>query len=233
MGRGWRDYLLLPYRVIIDARPGNFDTFDGRLNPLWIVLLPLALFVAAFDRGVRRAVVFTVTFCVLWAITSQQIRLLLPALPQAAFACSAAIAWSLHRALTRLRPAATTAAGSSRYAVPWAFAVLLAIAFQTGLLYVGRYTLQSGGSLARRFIAGPPVTLAEAIDPVFDFLNQNLPAGSRVMMLNFNDTFFLNHEFLVDSTPYASQVAGLLSHTILPWKESVAPCRIWVSPTSS
>ena len=95
MGRGWIDYLLLPYRVAVEARHGDFRTFDGRLNPLWIVLLPLAAVVARSDQRVRRAVVFTATFFTLWALGSQQIRLLIPTLPHAAFAGGVAVAMVL------------------------------------------------------------------------------------------------------------------------------------------
>src|SRR5262249_324113 len=42
MGRTAIDYLLLPLRVVLDGGSG-YTHFDGRLNPFWIVLIPLSL----------------------------------------------------------------------------------------------------------------------------------------------------------------------------------------------
>ena len=65
--------------------------------------------------------------------------------------------------------------------------------------------------MVRRFAVGPPVTLVETLHPVFDFLDQELPPQSRLLLLNTSEAFFLTHEFVADSFPQVSQIADALS----------------------
>lgn len=91
MGRGVLDYALLLPRVILFGGPG-YAHFDGRLNPLWIVLVPLAVALGLRDRVVRRCLGVAGAIFVLWSVTSQQTRFLIPALPLAAMAVAGAFA---------------------------------------------------------------------------------------------------------------------------------------------
>jgi hypothetical protein len=72
MGRGWLDYLLLPYRVSV-AGGGGYHLFGGNLWPLSFLAVPLAL--AWFRRW--RVILFSVFSFASWALVgSQQLRFL-------------------------------------------------------------------------------------------------------------------------------------------------------------
>lgn len=80
MGRGFLDYLMLPWNVSVHARM-NSPRFDGILGPVFLLTLP-------FIAGLRRqpgAVKILLVFCGLmflfWAVSVQQIRYLIPILP--------------------------------------------------------------------------------------------------------------------------------------------------------
>ena len=72
MGRGWLDYLLLPYRVSV-AGGGGYHLFAGNLWPFSFLAVPLAL--VWFRRW--RVILFSVFSFASWAlIGSQQLRFL-------------------------------------------------------------------------------------------------------------------------------------------------------------
>jgi hypothetical protein len=52
---------------------------------------------------------------------------------------------------------------------------------------------------------------AAAVEPVFRWANQALPADARVLMLDTNQRFFLERDALADSFFEASQLAGWLA----------------------
>ncbi len=71
MGRGWLDYLLLPYRVSVAG--GDYQHFGGNLWPFSFLAVPLAL--AWFRRW--RLILFSVFNFASWALVgSQQLRFL-------------------------------------------------------------------------------------------------------------------------------------------------------------
>jgi hypothetical protein len=79
-GRGFFDYLLLPWNVSVNARM-NSPQFDGILGPVFILMLPFAF-------GMRKIAIeakIVLTYCLLafmfWASSAQQIRYLMPIFP--------------------------------------------------------------------------------------------------------------------------------------------------------
>lgn len=210
MGRRWTDYLLLPLRVSVEARPGEFGTFEGRLNPFWAGLVPIALIGSVFDQRVRRLMVFATTYFVLWASTSQQVRFLIPLLPHAACAAGLTLTMALKSIMAR------RGVGPSALRNRALVGIAVGLVFQGSLFWVARFHLRAVLREAPRFVANQRVTPAEVLPPVFDFINHALPSDARLMMLNTSDGFFLDRAFIADSFPQASQMADLL------WRDPTA-----------
>ena len=196
MGRAPIDYLLLPLRVILAGDVG-YERFDGQIGAFWIVILPLALWAARRVTLVRRCLFVAGAFFVFWSLSSQQMRFLIPVLPLLAMAGGVAIV----ELLERLR-----SPGGRRIARGLAFAAILAslIPSQGRVLAAGYKTLgiylQAKGDLK-----------ASAVQPIYGFINQNLPPAARVLFLNTNQAFFSQREVLADSFFEASQVAHWMS----------------------
>ena len=75
MGREWKDILLLPYNVLVHAKPYS-DQFLGRIHPLWALTIPLVL----WEKQYRSFVVFGVC-CIFWSIGPHWIRHMIVFLP--------------------------------------------------------------------------------------------------------------------------------------------------------
>lgn len=79
-GRGFFDYLLLPWNVSVSAKMAS-PHFDGILGPVFILILPFAFGM----RKIAIAAKIVVTYCFLafmfWASSAQQIRYLIPIFP--------------------------------------------------------------------------------------------------------------------------------------------------------
>lgn len=196
MGRGWRDYLLLPFRVAWSGGPG-YQRFDGRLGEAWLLLVPLALLVRS--AAARAYLLCAGLYFGLWALTSQQMRLLIPVLPLLAVACAGA----LGRLAAGLRPRPVL----RNLHVAW-------VAGTCALLLPALWPILARAPLEARELwrrgAGDPV---EVMPEGFAFVNRSTPPGARILLLNLNQGFFLEREYLADSIFEASQMRELMSRT--------------------
>jgi len=196
MGRAPLDYLLLPWRVVAAGGRG-YPHFDGSLGWHWLLLVPLALLVMRRERCVRLALVAAGLFFALWALGSQQLRLLLPALPLLAFAGAAALLDLATRRSSRLDGARLAA---------------LALACCAVLGWTARTELDNafkhwGVDLDARFDA----SRAGAPSAVYDFLARQLPPRAKLLLLGTNRGFFLERPYLADSFFEASQISDWLA----------------------
>ena len=200
MGREPLDFLLLPWRVVTQGGSG-YEQFDGELGRLWLLAVPVALWQARRSQLVRQLLAIGATFFVLWALTSQQMRLLVPALPLFAMAGS--------QGLTEL--VAQRPERSSR--------LLAGGLLVGGLIYlVGSQhaLLVNGWNAASRMQATPTAQMAaSARPPIFSAVDA-LPADARLLMLGTNQGFFCRREFLADSFFEASQIGHWLRHADSP-----------------
>jgi hypothetical protein len=195
MGREPLDYLLLPARVILAGGVG-YARFAGQIGGFWIALLPLALLFGLRHQLVRCCLGASALYFVAWALSSQQMRLLIPILPLLAIASAVTVVDLLERLPSaRLGRAA-------RWALP-AAAVVLAIvlsrgAFRMGLDMIPLY--RSGASSLQQAV----------VHPVHAFIDRELPEDARLLLLNTNQGLFLEREYLADSFFEASQIADWL-----------------------
>ena len=195
MGREPTDYLLLPVRAILAGGRG-YQRFDGELAAFWIVLTPLALWLAWRVPLARRCLGVAGLYFIYWALSSQQMRFLIPALPLLAIAGAVAIVELIGRLPASRRRIALAAAFGA--------ATLFVVATQARVLAAGYRTLgvywTAQGDLRQ-----------SAVHPVYSFVNDQLPADARLLMLNTNQRFFCHREVLADSFFEASQIAEWLS----------------------
>ncbi|RMH16933.1 MAG: hypothetical protein D6696_17145, partial [Acidobacteria bacterium] len=197
MGREPLDYLLLLPRVILRGGRG-YDHFDGALSPLWLLLLPLALTAVRRRPLVRRALAASGLYFLLWAMSAQQMRFLVPTLPLLALAAAVAAA----DLVARLRQGALRR-------------LLAAVLVAAGLLHAGLGQLRVLAAGTRSFAVyravAPQELVRRATPPVFAFANDRLPKSARILMLNTNRGFFCRREYLADSFFEASQIRHWLA----------------------
>lgn len=193
MGRTALDYLLLPWRVLVEGGRG-YERFDGMLSPLWFLLLPAALWRARGDVFVRRTLAAGGLYFVFWAATSQQMRLLIPALPAFALAAGAGNAALLERLSRRDR----RLLGSALLVVS-----LAAVAW--------RVPWRGGAAAAIRLATVSGDVVASAVPPIFAHIDEQLPADARLLFLATNQGYYCRREYLADSFFEASQIAHWLA----------------------
>jgi hypothetical protein len=195
MGRGLVDYLLLPVRVVLMGDRG-YGRFDGQIHSLWLVWIPLSVWMARGSVLVRRCLWVAGLYFVSWSLTSQQMRFLIPILPFLATAASCSLAELLQRIETRFgRPL-------SKYLLPIAIVLIVVLSGGRYLLGGWRLTgvyLEEGGSVRET-----------VMHPIYRFINETLPDDSRLLMLNTNHGFFCHREYLADSFFEASQTRELV-----------------------
>ena len=195
MGRGVIDYLLLPYRVVFEGGRG-YDQFDGTLGTFWALALPFVLWGARRSGFAGRALILAGLYGVSWAMTSQQMRLLIPALPPVALAMATGVSQVFGpMAEKRQRMAQVVVLG-------------LALAL---VIWVNGSVLVSGVKSLGRYVSSPRDLLALSRPPLFQAIDQQLPLDSKILFLNTNQGFFCTREFLADSFFEASQVAAWLA----------------------
>lgn len=200
MGRSPLDFALLPLRLtgISDGATGR--GFNGTASPVWALLLPATAWGAWRSREVRALLAPAILFTAVWFISCQSLRLLIPALPF--LCCAAALSVALGWSDWQNRNSSHTLPAGVGLCTSLAPLVLVLIAHSTQL------TTAIG-----RFSDGTRAAIAGAVPAHFQFVNERLPADSRVLLLNTNQAFFLNREFVSDSLFEASQVNALLLET--------------------
>jgi hypothetical protein len=194
MGRSALDYLLLPYRVIVAGGPG-YDSFDGRISPLWLGLLPLAVVLGWRQPLVTRSLGAAALYFGLWALSSQQMRFLIPILPLLALAAALGMAEAARRLPERARS--------------W-FRISVSLAAAAMLLVVSSTTIVPTGRMLGEYFERGAALREEVVHPVYTFIDDRLPAEAKLLFLNTNHGFFCHREFVADSFFEASQINELL-----------------------
>lgn len=195
MGREPLDYLLLPWRVLTEGGR-NYASFDGRLGLPLIALLLLALWRAARPSPpplLRPALLVSALFFVLWSLSSQQMRFLIPLLPLLSLAGGLA--------------AADLGARWLRFA---RFAPVLALLFPLVVFSQDPSLLRKGLQhwviyRDTRFVPDPWGAAQPFRQPLLE-----LPPDAKILMLNWNQGYYCPRPFLADSFFEASQIEAWL-----------------------
>ncbi len=204
MGRGALDYALLPLRVLLEGGQ-DYGHFAGRLGAHWLALIPLALAGARREPLARAALGASGLYFALWALGSQQLRFLVPILVPLGIAAGLALEHGANR-IAALWPRARI---RSLRAVATAVAIAPLCVFGRDHLagaFASLDTLRLDAELRR----------AASSEPHWRWANAALPASARVLLLDTNQSFFLEREALADSFFEASQIADWLGSAQTP-----------------
>lgn len=204
MGREPVDWLLLPWRVIVEGGAG-YERFDGRLSVAWLVALPFALWQALRRAGSRRAgraLAGAGLYFVFWAATSQQMRFLVPVLPLLALVSAEGMAEAARRLRRR---------SGSPWLRPRRIGACLAVAWSAWMAWDHGPVLRAGVDHLRLY-ARPGFHMPETPPrpPIFDSM-ESLPQDAVILLLGSNHLLHCPRECLVDSFFEASQIADWLS----------------------
>jgi hypothetical protein len=191
MGRGIVDYLLLPFNVSLRGKPGmNYKYFDGTLTPLLLILVPLVLLRRRRETNIL--IILAAAGFVFWALTSQQLRFLIPTVALLAVLAAKGFSNLAGRigggaakaiAVLVLLVGASTLAVSDQYGKPF-----LSGAFGERLRVV------SGLETRQHY-------LERTLQPyaMFRTLEERLPKGEPVLLIWENRGYYLDRAYVADS----------------------------------
>ncbi len=205
MGRGVTDYLLLPLNISTRGKPGlNYSRFDGTMTPILLMLVPLALL--SRRRRTTVLIVMAAIGFVFWAVTSQQLRFLIPSIALLAVLAGVGLSNLSNRV------------GSKAFGA----VLILIILIEISTLFVSdqyrRPFLSS--SFADRL---PVVTgletrkayLERSIQSftMYDYINRTLPEHERIFMIWENRGYYLERPYFADSFFEASALMRIVSRS--------------------
>jgi hypothetical protein len=182
MGRGWLDFLLLPWNMSVNAEM-NSTRFDGLISPLFMIMLPFLAGIRKPGAQLKTIYVYCAANFLFWAVSSQDIRYLSSVLPFLAVLSGVII---------------------TRYRRSTGVSALLGVSVAGCLIF-------NTAHIARDFIKISPVGVLTGREsreaflqrnlPVYDmyrFINTELPDNARVFLI-----FMRNYTFLCDRSCYA------------------------------
>ncbi len=184
--QGPLDYVLAPVRLAVSAQPDQEARYDGVLGIAFLFAIPLlawALYRRRLDVELRIAVLVSSAMLVFWLLSSQQLRLLLPALP--GFAVAMAASGMAAEDAGRGRFLQWLVLGSAAAGVPVVLAWFLAL------------------NPIRAVLGGepPPAYLSRRLDyyPYYELINKSLAPTARVWLINMRrDTYHLDRPYFSD-----------------------------------
>jgi hypothetical protein len=187
-GRGLADYALLPYRISAEAGY-TYEAFHGLYLPF---LLPLAALAVAFYRRVGRFAAFGWVYLAAWALGPQQLRFLGGALPALAAAAAATVGAVEERTRGFFR-------GVWRAVVVAAFLVV-------GMLYNAPaiYDTLPGHAYLAGMGAEQFLTYRCPFYRAQLYINRELPANAKVLMVFSNQILYMERPAAYDSFIEAS-----------------------------
>ena len=197
MGREFVDYLLLPLRVILSAGD-RYDNFGASAGHFWAPVLPIVAVMTCFDEDVRSLALASGIYFGCWALSSQQMRFLIPVIAVMALAGALSIA----RVMRYL-------AGAPVLRVVLRPAIVCTVA-GAYLLFAARPFVGEALASAAQYRLNDRRMPQTAIPAVYRVINERLPHDARVLCLATNHGFFLEREYLADSFFEASQVKALM-----------------------
>jgi hypothetical protein len=208
MGRNAGDYLLLPVNLSTRGKPGlNYARFDGTLSPVMLVLLPLALI--RRKRESTALIIMAAAGFVFWALSSQQLRFLIPSLALAAVLAGTGLG-NLAKLIGRrmlwvtllmlLLIEASSLAVPDQYGRPF-----------LSQAYGDRLAVVTGLEPRRSFLERSIQSYS-----LFDQINRNSPAGEPVFLIWENRGYYLDRPYFADSFFEASAVMRMVADSAGP-----------------
>ncbi|MDD4957487.1 MAG: glycosyltransferase family 39 protein [Candidatus Omnitrophica bacterium] len=184
MGASIRDILRLPFNLFLYAGPNR--PFDGMLGPIYLVLPVLLLFRQPRDKEGLVYLSYSLLFLFIWAGTSQQIRLMLPA--------AGVLACVFYPALT------LSASGGKHGKTAFYGLINLALLYQ---LLLSASLIFSPVDIAYLFRGASSHSVLEEKVSNFnaiDYINRSLPDTSLTCLVNIgNVRYYCERPFVQES----------------------------------
>ncbi|MGE5188744.1 MAG: ArnT family glycosyltransferase [Gemmatimonadota bacterium] len=200
MGRGWLDYLLLPWNVSLRAQADS-PRFDGVVGPVFLFALPFLAGVRRVPAALKGALVLSLLWFLFWASSAQLTRYLLPVFPFLAVAVGVALTW--HRS----RPGR------------WPYRLLAAVV-TAGLAFSGYHIAREFGKTAPLGVIVGAESRADYLGRVvpvsrmYGYLDRHLPARSKVFLIYMrNYTFLCRTECYSDAMFESYTIQKILSRS--------------------
>ncbi|MDQ7773654.1 MAG: glycosyltransferase family 39 protein [Elusimicrobiales bacterium] len=176
-------WLLHPWEVTM-GRAGNSEFF----SPLFLALLPVCFLLAAPSAAAPPLWAYFLTVWLTWSLSSSMVRFLMPALPAAGVLMAGALSG---RSLSGLK-------GAARWAMLASFCVSAAwgaVIFHSQ----GRHLVPLGYETREEYLPKTRPFHSYSSWRAYDYINRNLPADAKVLVIGDARTFYLERPHLASS----------------------------------
>ncbi|MFB3925504.1 MAG: ArnT family glycosyltransferase [Syntrophales bacterium] len=186
MGRGFLDYLLLPWNLSFHSQMDS-PRFDGIMGPLFIFTIPFVAGVRKLETPYRIMMVYCAVIFLFWASSAQQIRYLIPVFPFLAILTGVILTYYKRKNKT-------------------IFGILV-ILITAGLIFNGYYITRHFSQIAPAGVAFGLESRDAFLDrriscyPMLRFINRHLPPDSKILMV-----YMKNYGFLCDRNFYSDSI---------------------------
>jgi hypothetical protein len=202
MGRGFIDYLMLPWNLTIRANYGH-EYFDNLINPFGLIFIPFLIFFKKVDRRVIYLLGYCILFIFIWSFFAQRMRFLLPILPIIGIISAYSIYTLIlqGKLIKKLHQAILT--GSLAILLFMTLPHILGIGADFGL--PNNLSVVSGMESKESF-------LLRTFAPydTFRYINKNLPEDAKILFLWENRGFYCEREYIFDSVFEASWILKMV-----------------------
>jgi 4-amino-4-deoxy-L-arabinose transferase-like glycosyltransferase len=187
-GETFWDQILLPWNLSTKTKSKARHELDGVINPIFLVFLPVFLFLPGKSRGIKGIAFFCLLyFLFFWASSRIRLRYLMPIYPMLGIITAYTIAnWKTER---------------GRILAGLIVILSLLLNFYWVLVYTSKINPLNflvGKESRRAFLCRhiPPY-------PVFEYINKYLPQNARIMFLYGgkygNDGYYLDRDYFYDT----------------------------------
>ncbi|MFH1563964.1 MAG: glycosyltransferase family 39 protein [Nitrospirota bacterium] len=191
-GKDILSYLLLPWQMTIHGNYGQI--FDGILSPLYLIFIPFLILLKEKSKVIIYLLCYSLSFFILWAVSIQILRYLLPILPM----------WSI---IVSYVIDAISRQGKIHKVVVWTPTLIILLSIQLPHLF--QY---SADVFAAVGLETKDAYLSRTFTPykVFKYINEKLDKKAKILFLWENRGFYCEQEYLADSFFEASHILKMI-----------------------
>jgi len=202
LGRGFMNYLLLPWNLTILATYGH-KYFDNFINPFGLIFIPFLVFLKKIDNKIIYLLGYCLSFIFLWSFFAQRMRFLLPVIPL----ISLISAYTIHTLLSQGK-----LFKKIYQSIQVAILALLSFISLPHIVGIGNdfgvannLLVVSGMESQESFL----LRTFETYD-TFKYINENLPAEAKILFLWENRGFYCSREYIADSMFESSYILRIV-----------------------
>lgn len=191
-GKEILSYLLLPWQMTVH---GNYGlVFDGILSPLYLIFIPFLIFLKEKNKVIIYLLCYSLSFFILWALSIQILRYLLPILPM----------WSI---IVSFIIDGLSRQGKIHRIVIWTPTLLILLSIQLPHLFQYSTEVLTAAGLETK-----DSYLSRTFQPykVFKYINEKLDKKAKLLFLWENRGFYCEREYLADSFFQASHILKMI-----------------------